>query len=78
MQQGVLRIIGAATGDNWHAPAGLLNTNFNNTVMLCIGQRRGLARGPAWHKSRAALLDLPIDQLAKSGLIQRPIAKRSH
>jgi hypothetical protein len=45
--------------------------------MLIVVERRGLAGGAARDERRRALLDLPVDQPAECGLIQRSVAKRS-
>ena len=78
VQQRILRIVAAAAGDHRHAPGGLLDADLDHPVMLRIAERGGLAGRAARDERARALLDLPVDQLAKGRLVERPIAKRTH
>ena len=44
-------------------------------VLLVIGQRRRLARSAAWHQSGGTLFDLPVNQAAEGGFIDRAVLK---
>jgi hypothetical protein len=55
----------------------LFDTDLDHPVMFGIRQRRGLARGAAGDQPLAAIVDLPVDELAERGFIERSVAKRS-
>ena len=62
---------------------GLVNrvvprAQLDDAVMLVAVERRALPCRAARHQRGAAAFDLPVDQPAERGFVQRPIAKRSH
>ena len=57
---------------------GLLDAEFDHPMVLGAIHRRALAGGAARNQRAGAVVDLPVDEAAEGGLVQRSVAKRSH
>ncbi len=70
--------VGTGAGDHRHPPPGLVDAPLDHALMLVVIDGWALAGGPHRHQAMSSLGDLPVDELAESGLVQRPVFKRCH
>ena len=57
---------------------GLLDAPFDDLFVLIVGQRRALPGRADRNQASGALGDLPIDEVAESFLVNRPVLERRH
>jgi hypothetical protein len=73
-----LGIVAAAARDHRDPASCLLDADFEQPVLLIIGQRRRFPSGAARDECAGALFDLPIDQPPKRGFIDSAVFKRGN
>src|SRR4051812_38128609 len=66
-------VVRPSTGDDWDATARLLDGNLDDAPMLLERQRRSLARAAARDQEMNAFGDLPIDERAQRGFVERAV-----
>src|SRR5260370_25389061 len=67
-------VITASTRENRHLPLGQSDGDLNDLNVLCVFQRRALARCAAWHGEVDTCVNLPLDQGSQRWFVQRTIA----
>src|SRR5579885_3812866 len=74
----MLRVVSAGASKHRDLALGLFERDFDNAQALVSRERRALARCPARNQEINAGFDLPANQIAQGGIIQRHVpAKRS-
>src|SRR5713226_7006196 len=69
----ILRGIRRCSRDDRHATGGHFNSDINHRQPLLMGKRRSFAGGATRNEKIYAGLDLPGDQIAQSGFVNRAV-----
>ncbi len=74
---GLGRGVGPRPGDHPDTARRDFDAEFDDSLVLVMAERRGLARGPHRHDAVDAGVDLALQQDAEGFLVQHPVAEGS-
>ncbi len=70
---GFTRIVGAGARNHRHFASGFLDANFDDALVLRMGERRRLARGADRNQAIGSIVYLPGNEATKGFLVERAI-----